>query len=62
MVGSLEGRINNHRNLDIAEKENPMLGSLADTAAFYRLEAKVLELDNKVNGIESTLSVKFYKF
>lgn len=55
MMGSLEGRIDSHRILDTIDKKRPMMGSLNDMENFYRLEAKVLELKTKVNGIASTL-------
>ena len=42
-------------------EESPVMGSLIDMATFYRLETKVFELDNKVNGIESTLRSIFYQ-
>ena len=31
------------------------IGSVMDIAAFYKLEAKVLELDDRVSGIENAL-------
>lgn len=54
-VGSLEWRIDGYNSHEIIEREEPNVGSLIDMAAFYRLEAKVLELDNKVNSTKRSL-------
>ena len=53
--------MDNHRILEIFDKESPAMGSLIDMEAFYKLEAKVQELDNKVNGIESNVRIISYQ-
>ena len=52
---NLEGRIDGHKSFDIVERENLMVGSLIDMVDFYKLEAKVLVLDNQINIIKNSL-------
>lgn len=51
---ALEGKINNQKDSKSVDKECMNMRSLIDMISFYRMEAKVMELDNKVVNTEST--------
>lgn len=54
-MNALEKRVNNQKEIDSGEGARANMGSMMDIAAFYKLEAKVQNLDGRVSGIENTL-------
>lgn len=55
MMNIMEERSDDHKLLEVTDKENSMMGVVMDIVVFYRMEEKVLELDKKVNDIENSM-------
>ena len=54
----MDGRIDGDKIQDVIEQEKPLMGSQIDMTTFYRLEAQVLEFNNKLNFIEKEMKIK----